>query len=352
MILRKFLHRYQAPAGYDGGDTAGADTDLGNDFTPPADTSTGDEVPESLRRAREEEENGGDRKKPASAETAEQKASREDLEAKEAAAKGEGKGEEDDDKGGRKDTRIPVARHKEILEKERAKTAEALRQLEASKKGAAVAATNEEIVKAEDGILALEKDYNTALADGKLEEAAKLMSKIRHAERDITDKKVAMRAQAAEAAAYERVRYDNVVDRLEAAYPQFVQGSDEHDPALIQEVLDLQQAYRVMGLTAADALQKAARKLMPAETKKQERAVETDVKVDKKDVAAELKKDAVKRNVETAGKQPPSLSKVGMDSDKAGGSLTARDMVKLNQNDFAKVAEQAELMARERGDFL
>ena len=67
-----------------------------------------------------------------------------------------------------------------------------------------------------------------------------------------------------------------------------------------------------------------------------------------KDVAAERKKEAVKKTLDAVGKTPPSTTKVGMDSDKAGGALTAKDVMKLSQEDFSKLPD--DVLARMRGD--
>lgn len=65
---------------------------------------------------------------------------------------------------------------------------------------------------------------------------------------------------------------------------------------------------------------------------------------------AERKKDAVKKTLDAVGKTPPSMTKVGMDSDKAGGSLTAKDVMNLSQDDFRKLPD--DVLARMRGDEL
>ena len=46
--------------------------------------------------------------------------------------------------------------------------------------------------------------------------------------------------------------------------------------------------------------------------------------------------------------QVQAADKVGMDSDKAGGALTAKDVMKLSQEDFSKLPD--DVLARMRGD--
>lgn len=259
-----------------------------------------------------------------------------------------------DDKEVKKDNRIPLARHKEILDRERNIRADLEKQVENLKRGAAVSVTNEEITKLEDKVTSMEAEYNKALADGEIDKATKLMGQIRAAERQIGDSRGEMRSQVAEARAYERVRYDNTVDRLEAAFPQLVEGNDDYDDEATKEVLELRDAYQLKGYAPADALQKAAKMVLGASTGRQQKAVDTDVRVDKADLAKataeERKKDAVARNLKVAGKAAPDLKNVGIDSDRAGGSLTARDVSKMPQEAFAKLSEKD--IARLRGDDL
>ena len=110
-----------------------------------------------------------------------------------------------------------------------------------------------------------------------------------------------------------------------------------------------------MGHPPAAALQKAVKTLMPARTAKQETVIESEARVNKDDVAAQLKKDrkaeAVKRNAEVAGKQPPDTKQVGLDSDKQGAAkLDAKDVMKLSQDDFRKLTDEE--LSKLRGDDL
>lgn len=254
----------------------------------------------------------------------------------------------------RKDDRLPLARHKEILDKERAARAAVETELQNLKKGQVVANTNEQITATETAILALEKNYTSLLADGELDKAAAVMAQIRASERAIIEAKAAFTTQAAEARAYERVRYDTTVERLQEAYPALNDDHDDFDSELTGEVMELQAAYRTQGYTPAEALQKAAKVLMGAATTRQQRAVDTDVRVDKDDLARatteERRKAAVTKNLGVASKQPPSTKDVGVDSDKMGGGLNARDVIKMPQEAFAKLAE--EQLSKMRGDEL
>ncbi|PTT42799.1 hypothetical protein DBR23_02645 [Acidovorax sp. HMWF018] len=194
----------------------------------------------------------------------------------------------------------------------------------------------------------MEKEYNKLLGEGELDKAAALMAKIRQAERSVNEAKSDLKIAAAEARAVERARFGLALERIEAAYPQLNEDHEDYDAELMEDVVDLKSAYERKGLTPTAAMQKAVEKLVGKATKKQEAAIDTTPRVPAKDVAAERKKDAVKKTLDAVGKTPPSTTKVGMDSDKAGGALTAKDVMKLSQEDFGKLPD--DVLARMRGD--
>lgn len=329
-LLRKLFSRYMAPAGDGGSDTGGAGTvDRGDDFTP---TDDDDAAPAKAPAA-----------KPAATD-----ADPEDPDA-DPDADPEADPEQAEEKAEKKrEQRIPLSRHKDLLEKERAKRADLERQLAQYQRGSEVATLNQDITKAEEGVLAMEKEYNKLLGEGELDKAAELMAKIRKAERSIVEAQNDLKIAAAEARAVERTRYNVALERIEAAYPQLNEDHDDFDAELMEDVIDLKSAYERKGLTPTAAMQKAVEKLVGKSTKKQEAALDTTPRVNEKDVAAERKKEAVKKTLDAVGKTPPSTTKVGMDSDKAGGALTAKDVMKLSQEDFSKLPD--DVLARMRGD--
>lgn len=197
--------------------------------------------------------------------------------------------------------------------------------------------------------------YGKLLVDGDNAEAAKVMGQIRLTERGINTAKTQLVAAVAESNAYERVRYDMTVERLEAAYPVLnPDDKDNYDAAQVKEVMDLASAYQVQGHPPAKALQKACSVLLGKETAKQERAVEVTARVDPaeaaKKVAEERRKAQLAKNLDTAGRQPPNAKSVGADSDKAGGTLKAADAIRLPYADFVKLPDSD--LARLRGDLL
>lgn len=327
-LLRTLLSHYMAPAGDDGSDTGGTGTiDRGDDFAP-----TDDDVAPAKAPAA----------KPATADADPDPEADPDADP-------EADPEQADEKAEKKrEQRIPLSRHKDMLEKERAKRADLERQLAQFQKGTEVAALNQDITKAEENVLAMEKEYNSLLGEGELDKAAALMAKIRKAERSIVEAQNDLKIAAAEARAVERTRYNVALERIEAAYPQLNEDHDDFDAELMEDVIDLKSAYERKGLTPTAAMQKAVEKLVGKSTRKQEAAIDTTPRVGEKDVAAERKKEAVKKTLDAVGKTPPSTTKVGMDSDKAGGALTAKDVMKLSQEDFSKLPD--DVLARMRGD--
>jgi hypothetical protein len=254
-----------------------------------------------------------------------------------------------------KDTRIPAARHKEILERERALRTDLETKLAQYEKGGRLADTNEQITAAETGLLKLEAEYSKLLVDGDHVKATTVMREIRTTERAIIESKAAMATQAAESRAYERVRYDTTVERLELAFPVLnPDDKDNYDADAVKDVTELMQAYQMKGYTPSDAIQKAAKVLLRPATPKQDAAVEVSPRVSAEDAAKkvveERKKAQLAINLAAAGKQPPTSKNVGADSDKAGGTLRGSDAIRLPYQDFIKLDEAT--LSRMRGDVI
>jgi len=156
LYKQRLFARLHRPAGDDGSDTGGtAVQDRGDSVL---DTPEGDDEPEEL--ADPFEEKGEKGKKGEKIE------------------KSEADDAEDDEKKPKKDSRIPLSRHKDILAKERAQREMLEQRLAQYEKGQEVSRTNEELTALEDSILKMEKDYNRLLADGEVDKAAEMMTKI------------------------------------------------------------------------------------------------------------------------------------------------------------------------------
>lgn len=333
LLLRAMLARLQAPAGEGGSDTGGTATlDRGDDLVGPDDKDLDPDNPD------------GDLKDPFKDDADDKKELGDDKD-------GEDEDEDEDKtKGKKRDSRIPLSRHKDILAKERAQRDALEQKLAQYEKGQQVAQTNEDLTKLEDSIVAMEKQYNKLLADGEIDKATELMSKIRIAERNMVETKAEMRAQVAEARARESARYDIALERIEESYPQLNPDADEYDAEMLQDVADLKSVYQGRGMTPTKALQAAVKKLLGVEDRDQKQATEVAPRVTEKDIAAERKKAAVSKTADAVRRTPPSTKDVGMDSDKAGGGLSPKDVMGMKQEDFAKLTD--EQLAKLRGDNL
>jgi hypothetical protein len=276
-------------------------------------------------------------------------AAKDDPKAEDHEAKAEDeKGDEDKPKE-KGEPRIPLSRHKELLQKERAQREALERQLQGFQRSDEVAETHKQLNELETSVLDMEKRYNKLMADGETERAAELMTKIRQTERQIVETKSEARIAAATAQAAEKARYDMALERIEEAYPVLDPNSDEYDQERMSDVAALMQGYRAQGLTPTQALQKAVKKLFPVTTSTQEKAITVQPRVTEKDIAAERKKLAAAKTADTVKSQAPNLGKVGEDNNRVS-ALTAKDVMEMDQATFAKLSE-AELK-KLRGDDL
>ncbi len=339
-LLRAFL--WALSPGIVGGE-GGGPVDRGDDFTP---TGPDAEEPSPDDKAAADEALAAE---VAAAEAA--KAKKEKPAVEPEADEGDEDGDKDKPKAKK---RIPLDRHEAILSKERDQRKALEAQLAQYQQGAKVADINVELTAAEEKIGKLESDYAKLLADGEVEKATKVMADIRRTEREISEAKADMKIAAATATAIETTRYRMSLERVEAAFPALNPDHEDFDAELLGDVADLKTTYERKGMTPTDALQKAVKKLLPTETVKQDDAVTVKPKVGAADaaaaVAAERKKGAVAKTLEATSKQPASLAKAGMDSDKDGGSVSAKDVLKMSFKDFSALSD--ETLAKMRGDVL
>lgn len=243
---------------------------------------------------------------------------------------------------------IPLDRHEKLLKKERARREELEAQLSQSRAGQQMASVNEDMSRIEDTLVNMEEKYNDLLAEGDTKGAAALMTQIRRKNAELNALASQQRDAEVMARAVEKVRYDEALDRIEDAYPELREGSDEFDADVFQDVVDLMQAGRARGLTPTKALQRAVERVMGATTSAQKRATTTTPRVSEDDVASRRRADAVKRNVDVAGRTPPASHRVTAGD--SGGKLTAEVVMGMSDEDFAKLKEED--LARLRGDIL
>ena len=334
LFLRTMMTRVQAPAKDDdlpGGDygddfePTGADADDAADGDDPTDAAPGDdgadEPTSELREVVEDPE-----------------------EAPTAGAKGTGT-----PKTG-KGKFIPVDRHEKLLKKERARREELEAQLQQSRAGQEVVKVNDSLEKIEDTLVSMEEKYNDLLAEGDTKGAAALMTQIRRKNAELNALAAQHRDAEVMARAVEKVRYDEALDRIEEAFPELDPDADEYDSEIFQDVVDLMQAGRARGLSPTKALQRAVQRVMGVDTAAQKRAVTATPRVNEDSVASRRRGDAVKRNIDAARRTPPATHRVGAGNDAAGGALTAKAVLQMSEDEFAKLSDKD--LARLRGDAL
>lgn len=264
------------------------------------------------------------------------------------------KPEEDDDTPGdeeektkkKDEPRIPKARLDKVL----AQLKEAQDELAQIKGSKQQEESNADLKAAQGKLSDLEKQLTKQIADGETEKASQTMAAIRELSEAISDFKADLKAAQATAQAVEQVRESMVIDRIEEAYPELNPKHDDYDEDKVAKVLKLRKGLMATGDSPSVAMQEAVKLVMgDPKTAKERTATEVTPRVDKDKVAADRAAEARRRNADAAGKQPPSTARVGMDSDKAGGgALSAEDVMKMSQDEFAKLDEKT--LAKLRGD--
>lgn len=258
----------------------------------------------------------------------------------------------DAEKGDKRDNRIPAARHKEILEKERAKTAALVAEIAQLKQRGQVAentgVANADFAAIEADVLKLEDEYANLLTDGEIKKATAVMAKIRQAERYMAETKADLKIQTATTQARESAQYQTVLSRIESAYPELNPDHDDYSAAVEQRVIKMSRMNQQDGMTPSAALQDAVDTIIGTSTAKQEAATTVTPRVP---AGAERKKDAATAANKAISKTPPALSRVGLDSDKlGGGQASAAAVISMSQKEFAQLSDSA--LAKLRGDEL
>ena len=342
ILLRNLLKRYQAPRGGEGEDLPGAD--YGDDFTPTEDDAPAAKAPADAEDKAEDKADegeggeGGDEDEGLRGAVEETPDNAED-DKKSTGTPKTGKGKF-----------IPLDRHEKLLKKERARREELEAQLSQSRAGQEVVKTNDALEKIETELVNMEAQYNELLAEGDIKGAAQLMTQIRRKNAELSNVTAAQRDAEVMARAVEKVRYDEALDRIEEAYPELNPDADEYDDDKYQDVLDLMRAGQQRGLSPTKSLQRAVNRVMGADTAEQKRATTVTPRVDESEVAAKRRGEAVKRNLDAAGRTPPATHRTGAGNDTAGGALTAKAVMAMDEDEFAKLSEKD--LARLRGDTL
>jgi hypothetical protein len=247
---------------------------------------------------------------------------------------------------------IPKERFDEAVGKEReAREAAERRADEAERKLNATAQAqvqNKQVEELEATIEALETKHAELLLDGDPVAAAKVMKEIRMSERQIARAESEAISTQRTSQALEGQRVETAIARLEADHAALNPNSESYDADLVELVLSKQSnLIKFEGLAPSVALGKAAASVMERFGKAPEPVVET--KGLGAQQLADRKQAQVKKNIDTANKQPSSMKDSGLDSDKAGAGESL-DVTKMTQEEFAALPKST--LAKLRGDYL
>jgi hypothetical protein len=185
-------------------------------------------------------------------------------------------------------------------------------------------------------IMAIDKEVEELRRDGDAEGAAQKQNQARRLERQI----IRLEATTPESVDVDDIRktaitqiraeqaLDSVITAVEQKYPQLREGDDEYNSDLVEEVMDLYDSFLAKGYAPAVSMQRAV-------------GYTVGVSAPQKSNGGDRKKEAVKRNIKAAKKQPPDLDEVGHDSDRGGATKTL-DISQMSIEDFERLGDVEE----------
>lgn len=277
---------------------------------------------------------------------------KDEVKGEEDGAKGEAKEEGDDGKPDEKpeksekkadDQRVPRQRLNEVIKKNKDLIAERDERIKSLEEQLKSVATQKDSGKLDEEIEALESQLEDARADGNKDKVRQLAKEIRVKERQIAILESTKMTETAKTEAREDIKVELLIEQMEEKYPQLNPDSDEYDEDLVRMILDLRDGKQARNMPPSQALRRAVTEVMervkPAAPEKGESK--------KPDVAAERKKEAVKKSAEAASKQPASLTAVGDDSDKTGEKALP-NIMDMNADEYEALPEATK--RRLRGD--
>ena len=229
-------------------------------------------------------------------ETPEEKAEREKQEAEEAK---------------KRNIRIPKSRFDEAQAKARQREQALLEEIEKLKGGQQASATQKAVSDMRAKIEELQDKYEDLILDGKKDDARKVRKQVESMREELIEYQTSVKSDAARKAAIAELSYNAQLASFEAKYPALNPEHGDFDKDKTSEVAALLNAFVSSGTERAAALAKAVKYVLgaPPEQKVGEAASL---------LAAERARKAREKAAEADKQQPPSTSKVGLDSDKAG----------------------------------
>lgn len=240
---------------------------------------------------------------------------------------------------------IPRERFDKAQEKARAREEALQAKIQELEKQTTATKMSADVAALRGAIEDLQDKYEDAVLDGKKGEAKAIRMELARLQDVMIEVKTNVSSEAAKRETIQELKYDAALAKAESDHPELNPDSDQYDPALTDEVGVLLESFVLRGFTRDAALNKAVRYVVGVPAKK-----DPD-NVDAKKLAQEREQMSRKKAAEAMGKQPASLTKPGLDSDKAGNKEGKDiDIMRISQERFAKIDE--ETLARLRGDSL
>lgn len=265
------------------------------------------------------------------------------------ADKGDADPEADPDKP--KGKKTANERIQELIRRNKDREADLQRQIAELQKATSATATAANLDQAEAQLAEMEEKYAQLLLDGSAKEAAAVRQQMRQMERAISIAEARQEAAQAKDAVKAELAYDSTVAQLESEFPVLNPDAEEFDGELAQEVVEMHSAFVARGMAPATSIRRAVRYVMAERgiTPGQSADGRGDV-VDPKVAGLKRTLDTKNRNAAAARAQPPNAAKIGADSSALGGDVSESSVLKMSQEDFGKLSDDA--LAKMRGDFV
>lgn len=240
-------------------------------------------------------------------------------------------------------------RIQELIRRNKDREADLQRQIADLQKATSATATATNLDQAEAQLAGMEEKYAQLLLDGSAKEAAAVRQQMRQMERAISVAEARQEAAQAKDAVKAELAYDATVAQLEAKYPALDPDAEEFDGELAQEVLELHTGLVAKGVNPAQSIQRAVKYVM-ADRGMTATGDRGDEAPDPKVAGLKRTLDTKARNAAAAKAQPPNAVKIGADSSALGGDVSEASVLKMSQEDFGKLSDDA--LAKMRGDFV
>lgn len=248
---------------------------------------------------------------------------------------------------------IPLDRHEAVLKNARERTEAAERRTAELEAKIAKVGVAEDMKQLDADIEGVEDKLEAARLDGDKEKTRELAKQLRMMERQVAASETGRATGEAQEKAREDMRLDLTIEKLEGQYPMLDEKHAEFDQDIVDMVLATQRdLISRMHMTPSKALdaatQKVMLKVMPAS--REEGGEEKGGLKDAKPSVDGRKEAQVKKNLDTAKRQPASSREVGLDSDKAGQTSGTLAASALSYDEFSALPEATK--AKMRGDLL